>query len=88
MSRKHTIKLHTRYYNYVEAGIKNAEVRYNDRGYLTGDILELREWDGTKYTGRSVMRRAMGVFALDSIGFENWVLISMERIPCNGHQIR
>lgn len=77
MSKTHEIKLHKRYFEYVAKKIKNAEVRFNDRNYLTGDWLMLREWDGEKYTGRFVLREAIGVFPLDSIGFEDWVLICM-----------
>lgn len=78
MNKIHKIKLHTRYYDYVAKRIKNAEVRYNDKNYFTGDWLVLREWDGKEYTGRYEVRQAMGVFSLDGIGFEGWVLICMK----------
>jgi hypothetical protein len=40
----HKLKLDTCYYAESAAGIKNFEIRKNDRNYQVGDILELREW--------------------------------------------
>ena len=38
----------------VERGSKHHEIRKNDRYFIKGDLLQLREWDPTteKYTGR------------------------------------
>lgn len=78
MSKTHKIKLLSRYYDYVESRIKNAEVRFNDRNYLVGDWIVLQEWTGSEYTGFEIVRRINGVFPLNSIGFSGWVLICME----------
>lgn len=45
-------------------GTKTFEVRNNDRGFLVGDILILKEWDPDteKYTGRVEKRRVSYVF--------------------------
>lgn len=40
----HKLKLNTAYYEDSKLGIKNFEVRKNDRNFREGDILELREY--------------------------------------------
>lgn len=75
--RIHSIKILPQFFTPVCAGIKSAEVRYDDRGYQSGDVLELKEWSGQAFTGRIVYRLITGVFPLDCLGFEDWVLICM-----------
>lgn len=49
----HEIKIETPFFQAVLDRKKNFEVRYNDRGYQTGDTVVLNEWDKTTlYTGR------------------------------------
>lgn len=74
----HHVKLNTTDFDYVEQRIKNAEVRFNDRDYKTNDWLVLEEWIGTEYTGRYAVRQIVGVFTLDRIGLNRWVLLCME----------
>ncbi|EJW20042.1 ASCH/PUA domain-containing protein [Paenibacillus alvei] len=49
----HDLKILPEYFSEVVEGNKKFEVRKNDRGYRTGDVLVLREWDSLKeeYTG-------------------------------------
>lgn len=49
----HRLKTWTEYYKSILSGEKTFEVRKNDRGFKTGDILLLNEWDNStsKYTG-------------------------------------
>ena len=51
----HRLKTWPEYYNAIIRGDKSFEVRRNDRGFETGDVVELMEWNpATKqYTGRS-----------------------------------
>jgi len=51
-SKTHNLKIAPEYLDAQLAGIKNFEIRKNDRGYKVGDRLWLREWDGAEYTGR------------------------------------
>lgn len=44
------------YYQAVRKRIKTFEIRKDDSDYEVGDILELYEWDGEKYTGHKISR--------------------------------
>ncbi|HDC4490740.1 TPA: DUF3850 domain-containing protein [Enterobacter asburiae] len=41
----HNLKIWPKYFSAVRDGLKRAELRWNDREYQTGDILDLCEWD-------------------------------------------
>ena len=45
-------KILPKYYNGLIERRKTCELRKDDSDYEVGDLLVLREWDGTKYTGR------------------------------------
>ena len=51
---RHELKILPEHFKAVWAGIKRAELRKDDRGFETGDILVLREWDGKEYTGSGI----------------------------------
>ena len=53
-SKIHDLKIAPKYTDAQFAGIKNFEIRKNDRDYKIGDRLWLREWNGRDYTGRKV----------------------------------
>lgn len=44
------------YYAAVRRGDKTFEIRKDEDNVQVGDILDLREWDGEKYTGHHVLR--------------------------------
>lgn len=50
----HHIKLGASFFEDVCSGKKSFELRKNDRGYKTGDILEMLEFADGKHTGRTV----------------------------------
>lgn len=50
----HELKLSVHYYDAVESGNKTFELRKDDRNIQAGDILILKEWTGTAYTGRQM----------------------------------
>lgn len=56
--KHHDLKIFTKYFAAVADGHKRSEVRYNDRGFETGDTITLREGapgvNGFEYTGREV----------------------------------
>lgn len=52
--RTHIIKCWKEYFPAIKSGIKNFELRKDDRGYLVGDYLLIREYcnETNSYTGR------------------------------------
>lgn len=54
----HRLKTWPCYFVEVISGRKNFEVRKNDRGFKTGDLLDLIEWDPDTgdFTGRQCRR--------------------------------
>lgn len=59
MSKTHELKCWPEFYDSVALGIKNFEVRKNDRDFQAGDEVELQEYDfsAKQYTGRHMRRR-------------------------------
>lgn len=53
----HNLKITPEYFQDVVSGKKKFEVRENDRGFLLGDILRLKEYDlgNKRYTGQEVI---------------------------------
>jgi hypothetical protein len=45
MSREHKLKCWTTYFDAVESGEKNFEIRRDDRGFQKGDVLVLQKWN-------------------------------------------
>lgn len=74
----HSLKLDAKYYDSVASRIKTFEMRFNDRDYRVGDVLVLREWTGTKYTGRWLARRVEYILPLDEFGMKDWVVMAIE----------
>lgn len=50
----HYIRLAATYFDDVAAGVKTFELRKNDRGYKTGDMLEMNEFKEGRNTGRMI----------------------------------
>ena len=46
--KTHELKLDTRYFDKVKSGLKNFEIRKNDRDFQVGDILELKKYKSYK----------------------------------------
>lgn len=76
----HELKLSTEYYEKVFKRIKNFEVRKNDRGFLVGDGLLLKEYDcvSEKYTGRMMIRNIAFILEGGKFGIEQgYVVMSL-----------
>jgi hypothetical protein len=78
---RHTIKCKPEFFQPLLEGLKNNEVRENDRDYQVGDILTIKEFDPRTqagYTGRQTMRLVMHVLrdfpAVDS----KYVVLSLK----------
>ncbi|WP_312631711.1 DUF3850 domain-containing protein [Pantoea piersonii] len=74
---EHNLKILPEHFAPVDAGIKRAELRKNDREYQKGDILNLCEWDGTNFTGRFAIRQVTHVADVGAY-LPGYVLLSMD----------
>lgn len=54
MAVHHYLKCETEYYQLVESGVKNFELRKNDRDFKRGDIIHLKETVNGVETGRII----------------------------------
>lgn len=77
----HELKILPEYFDAVNCGKKNFEIRLNDRNYQKDDELILREWNGEGYTGREC-RRWVGYIYYGSGEYgvaENTVVMALKR---------
>ncbi|MDB5236004.1 MAG: hypothetical protein JWR44_2997 [Hymenobacter sp.] len=68
----------------VKAGNKPFDVRENDRNFLVGDMLVLREYDpdAEQYTGQSITRWVSYVLEGGAFGVQpNWCVLGFSDIP-------
>lgn len=82
MANVHYLKTWTPYFQDVKKGIKNFEVRKNDRNYQVGDTLILEEFepDNKKYTGAWIPKLVK--YKLDDPQFvkEGYVVLGLQDI--------
>lgn len=79
----HDLKTLPQFYQAVITGAKPFEVRWNDRGYKVGDILQLWEWsEQTGYTGRSC--RKIVTYTLDDPEYvkEGFIIMGWSEGQC------
>lgn len=79
MSKEIELKILPEHFKAVKSKNKKAELRYNDRDFAVGDILKLREWTGSEYTGRFI--KVIITHILQNCGFglaDGWVILSIE----------
>ena len=76
--KTHELKISPEYFVQVETGKKKFELRYNDRGFLEGDFLFLREWDKGKYTGRDIFVRVTSILKEFEGLKDGWVIMSIK----------
>ncbi|WP_373205328.1 DUF3850 domain-containing protein [Clostridium tertium] len=68
------------YFDLQDRGIKNFEVRFNDRDYKVGDELNLNEFSEGDYTGRSIKRKIIYIFNDERYVKEGYVIIGTKNI--------
>lgn len=84
MSRgQHYLKIKPEYYRAIAKGVKNFEVRYNDRNFHVGDMLHLQECVKDEYTGREILAEV--TYLLDDPTFckEGYVVMAIKVITIN-----
>lgn len=74
----HELKILPKYYRAIEKGLKTFEVRFNDRNFQVGDMLELKEWFGSEYSGRYI--NAEVIYLLDDPQYckEGYVILGIK----------
>ena len=72
----HELKILPIYFEPVEAGLKLAELRNNDRNFSVGDKLILKEFQDGEYTGRIVIKEVLHISDVSSY-LPGYVLLSM-----------
>lgn len=74
----HELKCQTEFFEALFDKSKLFEIRFDDRGYEVGDVLVLKEWTGTEFTGRDVIKCVTYVLR-DFPGLvKGWVAMSFE----------
>ncbi len=86
----HELKTWPEYFAAVYSGMKNFEVRKDDRGFIVGDELLLKEyfpdghsWDGSKegFTGRILHRRVDYILKGNAFGIqEGYVVMGLTKL--------
>ena len=83
MRATHKLKIWPHFFEQVESGRKNFEIRNTkDRNFQEHDFLILQEWnpDTEQYTGRELERIITYIYNGDEIGGvkENWAILSFK----------
>lgn len=81
----HRLKTWKEFWCKVESREKNFELRFDDRGYAVGDILELEEYDrdSGSLTGRVVSREVTYILRAGDCDLDipltpGWVIMSLK----------
>ncbi len=93
----HELKTWPPYYDAIERGDKPFEIRENDRGFQTGDILHLFEWDPNarefawsgpgKYTGRSSRWEVTYLIHGEMLGVKDgYCVMGIKRVESEANQ--
>lgn len=91
MVKVHELKTDSEFFNAVLTGSKTFEIRFNDRNFMVGDELHLRETlnSGEEmkaglplvYTGKCIAVEVNYVLRGQKYGLvDGWVIMSIERI--------
>lgn len=75
-------KILPEYFEAIQQGIKKFELRIADFEVKPGDTLLLKEWTGSKYTGREIKKEVTYVIKTKDIKF-----FKKEEINKHGYQV-
>lgn len=74
----HRVKTEPKYFADSMNGLKDFEVRWNDRNYQVGDLLELEEWTAEGNTGKTLTRRIKYILNDPRFCKEGYVVLGLE----------
>lgn len=80
----HDLKIWPEHFEALMTGEKTCEVRLNDRGYLPGDMLHLREFkpEESRYTQREMTRMVTHITDGEDSGvMHGYVVLSVRHCP-------
>lgn len=78
---RHEIKILPEYFEDKIEGIKDWEIRFNDRDYQVGDILIEQEWsEDTSWTGRCMEEEIKAVYKNLPFVKEGYVVLSTRQM--------
>lgn len=83
--KTHNLKLSIDFCGAVLSGEKTFEVRKNDRGFQTGDLIRFIPTDGTSYQKHEISEHTYKItYILNGWGIKNgYVVLGIKEIKCN-----
>lgn len=76
----HALKTEPLFFEASAAGVKEFEVRKNDRPFQPDDFVALNEWSGEKYTGRCMLKKIIYILVDPQYCKDGYVILGLE--PC------
>lgn len=76
----HALKTFPQFFEASAEGVKNFEVRKNDRPYKLGDYVAMNEWNGESYTGRCTLHKIIYILSDPEYCKPGYVVLGLE--PC------
>lgn len=75
----HDLKIWPEYFEAVRIGLKNFEIRKNDRGFQIGETLRLREYNPNteEFSGKSIERVITYIVEGPPFMAEGWAVLGM-----------
>lgn len=91
----HELKCWPEFFEPLSKGAKTGEIRFNDRNFQVGDVIDFREWSPTLnaegYTGRKCRRLVSHVLRHDQLAdgslSPDFVLLSLWTVMVNGIEV-
>src|SRR5690606_9869902 len=79
--RVHHLKILDQYYEDIESGLKTFEVRFNDRNYEVGDIIQFNVINDNKITLKQTLTKYLITYVLKDINYLKPGYLVMSIIP-------
>jgi len=83
-SRTHDLKTLAPYFGLMQEGLKDFEIRFDDKDFLVDDILNLQEYKYEKPTGECVQKRVKYILRRFKGLQSGYVVLGLEDIE-KGH---